>query len=531
MASEPSASEPSVSVIVPVYNQREYLAETFNCLMGQTYENVEVIFVDDGSTDGSGALLDSLVGDEGLVIHQTNGGLSAARNAGLRRAGGDFVQFLDADDLIDEKKLAHDVAYLAAHPEVDMVSCQVSYFRDTLARGRRAEAVGPFRDLRVALLGGNRLQVHAPLVRRAGLELSGGFDESLTSCEDWDFWLRWAEAGLRAEFVPGVRAFTRLHGGRMSGDTARMLAGGRLVLSRARRIAGARHNDPAVAFALAVSHTAWCLKAQDDRNARLAGEFGDPVAAWIRALPTGFVHSEFSAAEHLALWTRVLLVFRDEPAMVERAREEWHQTVERIGRAPDAAGIRALLAAQQTFLHYEDDSYRELAVLAGAHATRMRPVTARRMSSTTGRDGAPHRRDSGDGAHVEEVLAELRERVNPSPAQNKYYVPGKRGEGILIYGGGAHTHWLLSEFNLDGLPLMGIVDDDARLWGSSILGLPVMSPQSAAEVGCETVLISSDEHEERLAERARRVFPEAQVYRLYGTSSGLCEPVSAHCPS
>ena len=101
--------EPLVSVIIPVFNQRRFLPQTVRCLHDQTHRNLELIFVDDGSTDGSGELLGSLADDRTSIIRQDNQGLSAARNTGLKRATGRFVQFLDADDLISEGKIAHEI--------------------------------------------------------------------------------------------------------------------------------------------------------------------------------------------------------------------------------------------------------------------------------------------------------------------------------------------------------------------------------------------------------------------------------------
>lgn len=91
-----------VSVIVPVYNVKQYLEECFTSICNQTYQNLEIILVDDGSTDGSGDLCDGLVKKDprSRVLHKPNGGLSDARNYGLRFANGDWVSFVDSDDYI-----------------------------------------------------------------------------------------------------------------------------------------------------------------------------------------------------------------------------------------------------------------------------------------------------------------------------------------------------------------------------------------------------------------------------------------------
>ena len=93
-----------VSVIVPVYNIEKYLARCVLSLKKQTYKDIEVVIIDDGSTDDSKTIAEKLVGgdDRFVIISQENSGLSAARNTGLKHASGDFVMFVDGDDWIDE---------------------------------------------------------------------------------------------------------------------------------------------------------------------------------------------------------------------------------------------------------------------------------------------------------------------------------------------------------------------------------------------------------------------------------------------
>ena len=97
------AGEPAISVIVPIYNVEPYLGECLDSLCGQTLRNIEIIGVDDGSTDGSGALLDEYAAKDKRIIavHQKNAGVSAARNAGMRLARGEYLAFVDGDDWMD----------------------------------------------------------------------------------------------------------------------------------------------------------------------------------------------------------------------------------------------------------------------------------------------------------------------------------------------------------------------------------------------------------------------------------------------
>ena len=117
-----------VSVIVPVYNVRPYLAEALDSVLRQTYGNLEVVVVDDGSTDGSGELCDDYASRDGriVVVHQENGGLSAARNAGIDLAHGDAIAFLDSDDAFDESYVELLVAAMVRE-QVDVSACRYSF--------------------------------------------------------------------------------------------------------------------------------------------------------------------------------------------------------------------------------------------------------------------------------------------------------------------------------------------------------------------------------------------------------------------
>jgi glycosyltransferase involved in cell wall biosynthesis len=117
-----------ISVIVPVFNVEKYLVRCVDSILKQTYQNLEIILVDDGSTDSCPAICDRYKDDYGMikVIHKTNGGLSSARNVGLDMAEGDFVLFVDSDDFIEEEMLEklHDA--LVLH-DADMSVCNIRY--------------------------------------------------------------------------------------------------------------------------------------------------------------------------------------------------------------------------------------------------------------------------------------------------------------------------------------------------------------------------------------------------------------------
>src|SRR5438132_1599837 len=122
-----------VSVVIPVYNGERYLADAIQSVRDQTYQNFEVIVVDDGSTDGSADVAQRF-GEAIRYVHQANGGVCKARNAGIAAARGAYIAFLDQDDLWLPDKLAAQVTYLDSHPEVGAVYCQCQVMGNTELR-------------------------------------------------------------------------------------------------------------------------------------------------------------------------------------------------------------------------------------------------------------------------------------------------------------------------------------------------------------------------------------------------------------
>ena len=112
-------SSPLVSIIIPCYNRENYITDALNSALNQTYENIEIIVVDDGSTDNSVAVL-TKYGDKINLIQQKNKGVSAARNTGLRLASGDYIIFLDSDDWLSEDLVEHHIQMSQKWPEVDI---------------------------------------------------------------------------------------------------------------------------------------------------------------------------------------------------------------------------------------------------------------------------------------------------------------------------------------------------------------------------------------------------------------------------
>lgn len=121
-----------ISVIIPVYNIVDYLQECVESVLNQTYKNLEIIIVDDGSTDGSGELCDRLAKPDNrvIVIHKENGGLSDARNAGIEHATGDYISFIDGDDYIDREMYSCMESVFTSNKGISFVTCGMVNFHN-----------------------------------------------------------------------------------------------------------------------------------------------------------------------------------------------------------------------------------------------------------------------------------------------------------------------------------------------------------------------------------------------------------------
>jgi len=218
-----------VSVIVPAYNAEPFLARTLQSALGQTYEALEIIVIDDGSTDSTGAVARAFAqGDQRVrVISVPNGGVAKARNIGIREAAGELIAFLDADDLWHPAKLEHQIAAL---DEMKDAAAVYTLTRDidvddrVFGLGRRTVFNGHTfaRHLYIRPIGnGSTL-----LVRRESALAVGGFEPSwaaqgIGGCEDLDFELKLAGRYPLAA-VPLYLVGYRHHAGSMSSDKLRM---------------------------------------------------------------------------------------------------------------------------------------------------------------------------------------------------------------------------------------------------------------------------------------------------------------------
>ena len=223
---------PTVSVIVPCFNYGYLLSETLDSVYSQSLKEWECIIVDDGSTDDTEAIAYTYSSRDARFsyVYQENGGLGSARNAGLRTARGEYIQLLDADDLIEPEKLEKHVRFLVQRNEYSLVYGPMQYFTTRgsvkkFSRGRNGTDKAWMKmwpdtneQMLLALVERNLFPVSAAVFRKTVLDEVGYLDESLPSHEDWEFWLRLAFSGKRffGFDAPGTRTLIREHGRRMT---------------------------------------------------------------------------------------------------------------------------------------------------------------------------------------------------------------------------------------------------------------------------------------------------------------------------
>jgi glycosyltransferase involved in cell wall biosynthesis len=219
-----------VSVVIPAYNAERFVSESINSALAQTHSDVEVIVVDDSSTDGTARVLERY-GSEIRVHRQPNAGAATARNAGASLATGEWLAFLDADDLWERTKLERQLADSAAaawaysnrtnfgsRGDVPVLQSDVTAMHDG--------------DVFIQLLSENFITSSSVLIRRELFRQLGGFNTQLRNAEDWDLWLRVAERHPIAYCAEPLVRY-RFHSGGKSRNHRAMAVARRAIIARA----------------------------------------------------------------------------------------------------------------------------------------------------------------------------------------------------------------------------------------------------------------------------------------------------------
>ena len=213
---------PRVSVVIPLYNAEDYVGEAIEGVLNQTYLDYEVIVVDDGSTDGSAAIVHSF-GDAVRYVFQPNAGVSAATNLGVSLSKGEFIAFLDNDDIWLPEKLERQVAYLDTHPGCGFVNCDMQYISETGSKLDRFLRGYNTRDPYVRLFQkGYVIMCSAVVIRRWVFEKAGGFNEAFVAAGLQDMeWMSRVVDCAEVSHLSETLVLYRDHGPRIPRDRAR----------------------------------------------------------------------------------------------------------------------------------------------------------------------------------------------------------------------------------------------------------------------------------------------------------------------
>ncbi len=204
-----SDRDSAVSVVIPTYNRRGLLPRALNSVLSQIHPAREIIVVDDGSTDGTADMVRTKYPQVKLIV-QENRGVSAARNAGILCAGGEWLAFLDSDDEWLPKKLGRQLRLLDSHPEMKICHSGEIWLRQGRKISQKKKHRKPsgwiFQEcLPLCAISPSSALIHGEIFKSAGL-----FDESLPACEDYDMWLR---VSIRYEVFCVEEPLTIKHGG------------------------------------------------------------------------------------------------------------------------------------------------------------------------------------------------------------------------------------------------------------------------------------------------------------------------------
>ncbi len=221
---------PLVSIVIPCFNAAAYVEDAVESALRQTYKKVEVIVVDDGSTDESLQVL-TRFGNSIRLLPQENFGACHARNVGIKHARGELIQFLDADDLMHHRKIEATLQATDSHT-VLFCDCQrVSKLTGSIIKEKHGALNGDFASM--ALIG---IQTSAPLHRKTFLEKVGGFDETLPCAQEYDLHLRMLVSGMKFLRVPETLITLREVPNSVSSNYVRVMLQWEKIISRAVRM-------------------------------------------------------------------------------------------------------------------------------------------------------------------------------------------------------------------------------------------------------------------------------------------------------
>lgn len=219
-----------VSVIIPCYNYGLYLSEAIESIIAQTYDNWECLIIDDGSTDNTKDIAQSFCQKDKRVqyIYKENGGLSSARNEGLKQAKGDFIQFLDSDDYIDKDKFKDHLKIHFSNNEITVFYSDYNFvFNDGAKKKNHFDRMtleqDAYKDFVLNWGFEFVIPIHCGFFKRELIKNNNiWFDETLKAREDWLFWIELAKKKAQFNYTDKVLAYYRKHDHSMVHDSSHM---------------------------------------------------------------------------------------------------------------------------------------------------------------------------------------------------------------------------------------------------------------------------------------------------------------------
>jgi glycosyltransferase involved in cell wall biosynthesis len=217
---------PLISIIIPTYNVEKYIKETLNSVINQSYNNFEVLVIDDSSTDSTAEEIKRIAKSDGRISYykiEHAGRPSVPRNYGISKSSGEYVAFLDADDIWTRDKLKDQIRFLQKYPNLIFVYSMSVTFGNVNVFSPYYEVLPLLNKAATTngelILKGNSITCSSVMVRKEYLQKTGGYDEdpNLKAVEDYDLWLRLSELGAFG-FIPKIHVNYRIHGKQSSSD-------------------------------------------------------------------------------------------------------------------------------------------------------------------------------------------------------------------------------------------------------------------------------------------------------------------------
>jgi glycosyltransferase involved in cell wall biosynthesis len=316
------AQAASVSVIIPAYNTADYIGETLESVLAQSFSDFEVIVINDGSPDTE-RLEKSIEPFENRIVYlrRDNGGPSAARNTGLRQARGEYVAFLDSDDTWYADYLWSQMQILRQDPGLDLVYTDILLFGDSPCAGKSYMELHPPKGpatFESVLVEDCQIPTSGTVARRQTLIDAGLFDERFVRSEDYDLWLRVAHRGGRIAYQRKILGRHRMHAESLAANGEKLLAAELDVVTKLTRTLDLTPLQRSLAdyrIARAEAH----LELARGKAALLAGE--DQRASASLSKANSFLHRPRLSAALLAL--------RCTPRLARFTARMWQKMLER----------------------------------------------------------------------------------------------------------------------------------------------------------------------------------------------------------